>query len=181
MRSKADPTERLLNDRRQVLKAVGGSAAFVSLSGLTACGGGESPAPEAPANPQPENVTGTGNDTRMAEPADPQAADSTTQAAQQPVTEPAPDAAAADAGGQPASSGGMPRLDPSDPQAQSLAYVHNASSINADQQPRYESGQACRNCALYLGEEGAQWGGCSIFPGKLVNADGWCNVYSPKA
>ena len=44
---------------------------------------------------------------------------------------------------------------------------------------RFEAGQACKNCALYSDTDDAQWGGCSIFPGKLVNADGWCNVYAP--
>jgi hypothetical protein len=41
--------------------------------------------------------------------------------------------------------------------------------------------QHCSNCALIQGEEGAQWRPCQIFPGKLVNSDGWCSVWAPKA
>jgi len=170
----------VIRDRRQLLRAVGGGVMLVSVSGLAACGGGESPTPQAPANPQPENVSGTGNDTAMSEPMDNM---------QQQAQEPAADAASQGAGqAQPsmqsadaAASGDLPRLNPSDPQAQALAYVHDASSINPDEQPRYQSGQACRNCTLYSGAEGADWGPCSIFAGKAVNAGGWCNVYAPKA
>jgi hypothetical protein len=32
-----------------------------------------------------------------------------------------------------------------------------------------------------MGKEGAANGPCSIFPGRLVAATGWCSVYAPKA
>ncbi|MBT8084421.1 MAG: High potential iron-sulfur protein [Woeseia sp.] len=75
----------------------------------------------------------------------------------------------------------MPRLAEDDPLAQSLSYVHDASSVDSAKQPRYESGQVCSNCALYTGGDGEEWGPCSIFPGKQVKASGWCSVYAPKA
>jgi hypothetical protein len=90
--------------------------------------------------------------------------------------EPRPEEPAA---ARPEPSGELPRLEESDPQARSLAYVNDASKVDPAAQPRYEPGQECANCALYLG--GDEWGGCSIFPGKLVNANGWCSVYAPKA
>jgi hypothetical protein len=65
----------------------------------------------------------------------------------------------------------LPHLSEDDPTAQSLKYV-NASTTE---------GQNCANCALVQGEDGQQWRPCQIFPGKLVNADGWCSVWAAKA
>lgn len=76
---------------------------------------------------------------------------------------------------------GAARLSEDDPQAKSLSYVHDASDIDGAQQPRYRAGQICRNCALYQGAPDKEWGNCSIFPGRQVNAAGWCSVYAPKA
>lgn len=75
---------------------------------------------------------------------------------------------------------GMPKLAEDDPQAKSLAYVHDASTIDGAKQPRYKAGQACTNCVLYQGKADDEWAGCSIFPGRLVKGTGWCNVYAPK-
>lgn len=74
----------------------------------------------------------------------------------------------------------LAKLSEDDPQAKSLSYVHDATTLEGSQ-TRYRSGQACVNCALYTAGEGAEWGGCSIFPGKQVKATGWCSVYAPKA
>ncbi len=38
--------------------------------------------------------------------------------------------------------------------------------------------QFCHNCAVYMGDEGAEWGPCAILPGKLVKAGGWCNAWA---
>ena len=73
------------------------------------------------------------------------------------------------------------RLQLADPQAQSLAYTHDATTVDASAQPRFEPGQACQNCLLFQGAEGDEWANCSIFPGRQVKATGWCNVYAPKA
>ncbi|MGI9238671.1 MAG: high-potential iron-sulfur protein [Woeseiaceae bacterium] len=75
---------------------------------------------------------------------------------------------------------GMPHLSEDDPQAKGLAYVHDATSIDASKQARYKAGQTCANCALFQAKDGAEWGGCSIFAGKAVAAAGWCSVYAPK-
>lgn len=153
-----------LRDRRSVIKAVGGSAVMFSVSGLAACGGNEDTASPAPAASQPE-------------PAAPQPV---SQPAQTPEQQPMDNAQTMGDSGA-ASADSMPRLDPADPQARALAYVHDASEVNATEQPRYEAGQLCSNCALYTGDDGEAWGPCSIFPGKLVNADGWCVTWAPKA
>ncbi|MDJ0938992.1 MAG: high-potential iron-sulfur protein [Woeseiaceae bacterium] len=81
---------------------------------------------------------------------------------------------------EPPEPAGPVRLSLDDPQAQSLAYTHDASTVDASAQPRFEVGQACSNCVLYQGADGDEWGPCSIFPGREVNAAGWCNVYAPK-
>jgi hypothetical protein len=80
----------------------------------------------------------------------------------------------------PAKASGMPQLSEDDPQAKSLAYVHDATTIDSANQPRFKAGQNCSNCALFQGKTDQEWAGCSIFPGKAVNAAGWCTVYAPK-
>lgn len=178
-----------LKNRRFVLKAVGGSAALVSVTGLAACGG-DSEAPEAPAAARPEGVTGTGNATRMDEPADSSAATAQTDSsATSRMVEPNANGAQDTAAGEPGTAGQAPtgdpadmeQLDPADPAAEALGYTHDASDVDASEQIRYEEGQLCSNCTLFTSDSGEEWGPCSIFPGKLVNANGWCSTYTPKA
>jgi hypothetical protein len=75
----------------------------------------------------------------------------------------------------------MAQLSPEDPQAQSLKYTHDASTVDPASRPQPAAEQTCANCALIQGTEGEEWRPCQIFPGKLVNAKGWCSVWSPKA
>ena len=65
----------------------------------------------------------------------------------------------------------LPPVNPDDPQAKALEYVH--ASPNPE--------QLCKNCQLYTGKEGAEWGPCAIFPGANVNANGWCKSWVQKA
>ena len=60
-----------------------------------------------------------------------------------------------------------PRVNPNDPQARALAYVHESP----------DSGKNCANCQLYKGSSDAAWGPCTIFPGKQVAAAGWCSAW----
>lgn len=80
----------------------------------------------------------------------------------------------------PAGAQEMPKLALDNPQAKALAYVHDASNVDKSKQPRYQEGQICANCALFQAKGDEEWAGCSIFPGKLVNANGWCSAYAPK-
>lgn len=66
---------------------------------------------------------------------------------------------------------GLPHLAEDDPTAQSLKYVHASAT----------EGQSCANCALVQGNDGDDWRPCQIFPGKQVNAAGWCSVWAPQA
>ncbi len=150
----------LREQRRRFLKLAGSSAAVLPLAGLAGCGGGDdaSPAPEPAASP--------------AEAPTPEPSASANPAPE-PAAEPPADAAA--------SAGGLTPLSEDDPQAQALAYVNDASTVDASAYPQYQSGQICANCALFQGADGDAMGACSIFPGRLVNAQGWCSVYAPKA
>ncbi|MEO1203436.1 MAG: high-potential iron-sulfur protein [Pseudomonadota bacterium] len=75
----------------------------------------------------------------------------------------------------------MPQLAEDDPMAQAMKYVHDGSSVDAASKPNPAPDQKCSNCALVQGADGDAWRPCQIFPGKLVNADGWCSVWAPKA
>lgn len=83
--------------------------------------------------------------------------------------------------GQEANAQDMPKIDESDPIAQSLKYVHDSSAVDPAQRANPAAEQNCSNCALVQGADGDAWRPCQIFPGKLVNANGWCSVWAPKA
>ena len=63
------------------------------------------------------------------------------------------------------------KIDPNDPQAKALSYVHES--------PRADN--ICGNCRLYTGDASAEWGPCSIFPGKQVATAGWCSAWVKQA
>ena len=74
----------------------------------------------------------------------------------------------------------LPKLTGDDPAAQALGYVSDAASIADGAEATYQAGSNCANCQLYTGGD-AEWGPCSIFPGKLVSAKGWCRTWVKKA
>ena len=82
--------------------------------------------------------------------------------------------------GRHAVAGDMPKLSEDDPMAKAMRYTHDAASVDPASRANPAEVQNCANCALIQGEEGA-WRGCQIFPGKVVNANGWCQVWAPKA
>jgi High potential iron-sulfur protein len=69
----------------------------------------------------------------------------------------------------------------SDPMAAGVSYHENAATVNAAQFPQFKPGSKCATCAQIGGKDGDAWRPCNIFAGKLVNANGWCTVYAPKA
>ena len=75
----------------------------------------------------------------------------------------------------------MPQLTEDDPVAQSMKYTHDASTVDSATRANPAPEQNCANCALVQGADGEEWRPCQIFPGKLVNAKGWCAVWAPKA
>ena len=58
--------------------------------------------------------------------------------------------------------------------AKVLGYRQDARSVDAHAFPAWRRGQSCATCALI--EFGtARLRGCSLFPGRLVAASGWCS------
>ena len=68
-------------------------------------------------------------------------------------------------------------LDVNDPQAKALGYVKDAKTVDAKANPNYKPGQTCANCLQAQGKPGDAQLPCNIFPGKLVQAKGWCKVW----
>lgn len=90
-----------------------------------------------------------------------------------PVTASAPTPAAA-----PTS---LPMLDEKDTQAMALGYAADATHTDREKYKNYVVGNQCSNCTLFQGQAGAASGGCPIFPGKQVDAKGWCASWVKRA
>jgi hypothetical protein len=70
-----------------------------------------------------------------------------------------------------------PHVAVKDPTAVALAYIEDASKVDAKAFPTYKAGQHCANCLQSTGAATDAWRPCNLFPGKLVAANGWCKVY----
>ncbi len=77
-----------------------------------------------------------------------------------------------------AESAEAPHLDVKDPAAVKLGYVEAAATVDPKKFPSYEKGSSCGNCALLQGSAGAAYRPCTLFPGKLVAAAGWCSGWA---
>lgn len=68
-------------------------------------------------------------------------------------------------------------LSEDDPQAKEFAYVADTSKVDDKKFPEHRPEHRCLKCQIY--DDGPnQTGGCPIFPGKLVAANGWCSAFS---
>lgn len=67
----------------------------------------------------------------------------------------------------------LPLLSEQDPAAKAVHYVEDASRAKGA-----ASGADCSNCSIYSAAGGASQGTCTLFPGKLVKAAGWCSSWS---
>ncbi|MGH8252901.1 MAG: high-potential iron-sulfur protein [Steroidobacteraceae bacterium] len=76
-------------------------------------------------------------------------------------------------------AGALPHVGAGDPTAAALAYVENAQGLDAKKTPNYKAGEKCGNCLQSKGKgnDGDAWIGCTLFPGKVVSAQGWCRAY----
>ena len=81
--------------------------------------------------------------------------------------------------GREAHAADLPELSVDDPMAKAMKYTHDASTVDVATRNNPAADQTCANCALVQGE--GDWRPCQIFPGKAVNAAGWCSVWAPKA
>jgi len=75
----------------------------------------------------------------------------------------------------------LPKITADDPVGMALKYTHDAGSVDPALRTQPAADQSCANCAQLQGDEGDEWRPCAIFAGKLVNANGWCSVWVPKA
>ncbi|MGH8460201.1 MAG: high-potential iron-sulfur protein [Stenotrophobium sp.] len=76
----------------------------------------------------------------------------------------------------------LPHLSPSDPAATALGYTENAATLTAAKEPTHKKGDDCANCALYQSAQASGgYAPCAAFPGKEVNAKGWCRAHAAKS
>ncbi|MGA3159488.1 MAG: high-potential iron-sulfur protein [Steroidobacteraceae bacterium] len=74
----------------------------------------------------------------------------------------------------------VPHVLPTDQLAATFAYVEDSSKVDVKKFPTYAAGQRCSTCMQYKGQASDAYGPCTLFPGKVVNANGWCKVYVKK-
>src|SRR3569833_241340 len=74
-----------------------------------------------------------------------------------------------------------PKVNEKDSVAVALGYVSDAKHVDTKASPQYTTGSTCSSCSWYQGKASAPAGGaCTFFPGKNVDANGWCRMYSKK-
>lgn len=73
-----------------------------------------------------------------------------------------------------------PLLDPKDPLAAALGYVHDATKVDKTKYPQHTATQSCANCALLTTKATDPTGKCSLFQGKKVTTAGWCVSWAKK-
>jgi len=74
------------------------------------------------------------------------------------------------------------KVDEKDSLATALGYVSDAKRVDTKTSPTYQAGSSCSNCSWYQGKAGDAAGGpCTFFPGKNVDAGGWCRMWNKKA
>lgn len=67
-----------------------------------------------------------------------------------------------------------------EPQAMALGYKADTAKVDQKKYPKHTAEQKCANCQLFQSKSPTA-GACSIFPGKMVAAAGWCSAYQKKA
>ena len=73
----------------------------------------------------------------------------------------------------------LPKVEESNPTAQALSYVHDATKSPKRTSPEQQT-QFCENCLHYTTATEAGWGTCALIPGHWVAAKGWCMVWVAK-
>lgn len=182
MSDKSDSVEQTTrSQRRRLLHLFGTAAALLPVSLIVGCADDQPAAPASNARaPEPE---------RPARQDSTAATETTQQDVAQRADEPAPEPVEQATENAPETTTGpaneqAQKLSLDDPTAKALGYKHDAANVDLEKYPQRAAAGAsnnlCRNCALYQGGEGEQWGPCTLFQGRLVNADGWCSAYAPK-
>ena len=68
------------------------------------------------------------------------------------------------------------RVSPSETQAKSLAYIEDATKVDAKAHPNFKPGQICGNCSHAKPGTGAEVP-CAIFANRPGATKGWCKVW----
>tara|TARA_R110001592_G_scaffold132818_1_gene347635 strand:+ start:67 stop:441 length:375 start_codon:yes stop_codon:yes gene_type:complete len=72
----------------------------------------------------------------------------------------------------------LPQLAEDHPQAIALGYRHDAATVDPVKYPTADAASKnCANCQLFQADGDSAWGGCPLFAGKAVNAQGWCTAW----
>jgi hypothetical protein len=75
----------------------------------------------------------------------------------------------------------QPKVNEKDSVAAALGYVSDAKRVDTKASPTYQAGATCSTCSWYQGKAGDPAGGpCTFFPGKNVDANGWCRMWNKK-
>lgn len=80
----------------------------------------------------------------------------------------------------------LPHVDgATDPVGMALGYSEDATKVDTAKFPKRAGDegakQFCHSCSLFQGKEGEDFATCTMFPGKAVSKNGWCNAWAPKA
>lgn len=72
------------------------------------------------------------------------------------------------------------RLSQDDPVARSLLYIEDTRKVPGDHPlaASHKPENKCAGCVHLRGNAGDTWRPCPVFPGRLVNAGGWCSVWA---
>lgn len=75
---------------------------------------------------------------------------------------------------------GLLKLSANDATAQGLDYHADAKTVDTNEFPEYEATQRCASCVHFIDAGDNQYG-CKLMPGKQVNLNGWCKVWTAKS
>jgi len=67
-----------------------------------------------------------------------------------------------------------------DPVARALLYYPNSNDVPSDHPlaATRQPSQTCATCIHVRGESGESVRKCPVYPGRLINAEGWCSVWA---
>jgi hypothetical protein len=80
-----------------------------------------------------------------------------------------------------ATAAALPPLDPSDPTAKALGFVTDNTKVDSKTYTSFKPAQKCATCAQYQGKASDAAAACTIFAGKSVPQNGWCQVWAQKS
>lgn len=70
----------------------------------------------------------------------------------------------------------MSKLGEGEATAVEHGYKLDPKAVDRKKFAKYEPGQICGTCQLF-DDQGKGWGGCALFPDKLVSVNAWCDAW----